>query len=103
MKEEFFDWVVSETQSYVVAVQLGQVRQWLLGRGYGEDYADLQLDHGNVLHDHIHGYYLMRKRDVYECEGCGRIHIETTDNSFTAYAPDSGAIEHVLAPGANGI
>ena len=95
--EAFFDWVVSETQSYVVAAQLGQVRQWLLDKGYPEDYANLELDHGNVLHDHIHSHYLVNKRDVYECLGCGRIHIETTDNCFVAYAPDGKAVEHVLA------
>ncbi|WP_211472809.1 hypothetical protein [Collimonas humicola] len=88
LQDNFFDWLIHETQSYVVAVQQDQVRQWLLEKGYGEDYANLCLDHGNVLHDHIHNRYLEIKRDVFECQACGRIHIETTDNQFASFTPE---------------
>jgi hypothetical protein len=90
LHESFSDWLVQEIQSYVTAVECRGVREWLMGRGYGEDFIALQLDHGNVLHDHIHTKYLCLKRDVYECHACGRIHVETKeDNMFVAYAPES--------------
>lgn len=89
--ETFSDWLVQEIQSYVAAAECGGVREWLIGRGYREEYIALQLDHGNVLHDHIQSKYLCLKRDVYECPACGRVHIEKKeDNMFVVYAPDSG-------------
>lgn len=88
-QEDFFDWMTSEIQSYCVAAQAGEIKQWLLERRYGNDYFELGLDHGNVLHDHIHAHYLAKKRDMYECEKCGRIHIEKSDNQFVAYSPSS--------------
>jgi hypothetical protein len=88
-KVNFFDWVTGEIQSYVLAVQASTATQWLLDRGYGKDYVDLNLDHGNVLHDHIYSHYLGFNKDVYECEQCGRLHIQTKENLFSVYSPDS--------------
>jgi hypothetical protein len=98
LSENFWDWLVQEIQSYVTAAECGGIREWLLGRGYGEEYIALQLDHGNVLHDHIQSKYLYLKRDVYECSVCGRIHVETTeDNRFFAYVPASENKNGVLS------
>jgi len=97
MNEEFFDCLVEETQSYVEAAMLGQTRQWLLTKGYTEEYANLDLPHGHVLHDHIHKHYLAVKRDMYECEQCGRILVETRDNRFASFSADAGECTHVLA------
>jgi hypothetical protein len=95
--EEFFDWLTAETQSYVVAAQTGTVPEWLAEKGYSADYAGLMLDHGNVLHDHIHGRWCMVKRDLYECEACGRIQIEAEDNVFTGYTSDNEKYNQILA------
>ncbi|AYZ63299.1 hypothetical protein EGY31_08710 [Burkholderia multivorans] len=96
--ERFTDWLVSELQSYVVAVEQGSVRSWLLSRGYTEDYLSLQLDHGNVLHDHLHTEFLGLMRTAYECTECGRLHVETaSDNLFVSYSPDSKKNNGVLS------
>lgn len=95
--DKFFDWLTAETQSYVVAAQTGTVREWLAEKGYSTDYANLMLDHGNVLHDHIHGRWCLVKRDLYECEACGRIHIEAEDNVFASYASDNEKCSQILA------
>jgi hypothetical protein len=98
----FFNWVSHETQSYVAAALGGSADQWLLDKGYTPDYVALKLNHGEVLHDHIHTHYLDLKRDIYECEACGRIHMETmSDNNFVSYMPDSGKFNAVLAEGSN--
>lgn len=90
--EEFFDWLVDETQSYVEAVQRDTVDVWLLDRGYGVDYVALKLSHGHVLHDHIHTRHLELKRDMYVCTKCGRVQIEHAQpNMFNSYSPDGPA------------
>jgi hypothetical protein len=94
----FFDWLVEETQSYVEAAQAGRVEQWLLERGYTQDYVNLRLSHGDVLHDHIHSQFCKLKRDLYECEACGRIYMQTLEeNQFVGYAPDNGKVNAILA------
>ena len=93
----FFDWLVQELQSYVAAAEAGATEQWLRDKGYTPDYVALKLNHGHALQDHIHAQFCTLKRDVYECEACGRIHVETaTDNQFAGYAPDSGMVNAVL-------
>ncbi|WP_157008340.1 hypothetical protein [Xenophilus azovorans] len=84
---EFFAWIANETQEYVTAVQAGEVKKWLIEKGYGEDYANLGLDHGNILHDHLYGKFLDMKKDVYECLQCGRLHIERKNNTFLSFSP----------------
>jgi hypothetical protein len=83
------DWIVIEFQSYVEAVERGATEAWLIGRGYTQDFAALGLDHGNIMHDHLTGRYRELKRDVYECQACGRFHLEQqVDNQFASYRPD---------------
>ncbi|WP_406868402.1 hypothetical protein [Paraburkholderia fungorum] len=95
--EPFSDWLVSEIQSYVKAAEQGSIRAWLTSRGYSEDYISLQLDHGNVLHDHLHSKLLELTRTVYECSVCGRLHVETFENNtFVAYTPDTNRSNDVL-------
>jgi hypothetical protein len=88
--EPFSDWLVGEVQSYVTAAERGELHQWLLGRGYSEDYIALGLDHGNVLHDHIHARFIALRRTAYECPVCGRLHLEAAKhNLFVTYTADS--------------
>lgn len=95
--ESFSDWLVSELQSYVTAAEQGNIREWLLSRDYSEEYIALQLDHGNVLYDHLHGQFLTINRTAYECSACGRIHVETVeDNRFVSYTPDSKKCNGVM-------
>jgi len=95
--ETFFVWLTEETQSYVEAVQAGCVEQWFVARGYAQDYIDLKLSHGDVLHDHIHAQFCRFTRNMYECAACGRIHMETReDHHFWSYAPDNGKVNAIL-------
>jgi hypothetical protein len=51
-----------------------------------------------VLHDRIYGRFCMLTRDIYECESCGRIYMETRENNqFVGYAPDNGKVNAILA------
>lgn len=95
--DEFFDWMADQAASYVAAARSGQTEAWLMERGYGQDYVDLKLSDAEVLHDRIHTRFLSLKRDVYECGGCGRLHVETRENNrFMGYAPDNRKINAVL-------
>jgi len=85
---DFFNWIVNEIQGYVVAVQAGETEKWLLSKGFGKDYVSLGLNHGNVLHDHLHAKFLDMKKDVYECTQCGRLHIERENNNFLSFSPE---------------
>jgi hypothetical protein len=98
----FFNWLGDETQSYAEAAQAGRVGQWLLERGYPQDYVDRNLSDshgfGHVLAMRIGVQLCKLKRDLYECEACGRIHIERRDNNrFAGYAPDNGKVNAILA------
>jgi diphthamide synthase subunit DPH2 len=94
--DEFFDSIATAIQNYVVATHSGQARQWISEK-FSEDYADLQLNHGCILHDFIHDQFIRKSRDVFECLACGRILVEAKDNKFVSYVPDSKVVEHVLA------
>jgi hypothetical protein len=96
--EALSDWLVLEVQSYVEAVERGTTEAWLLDRGYTKEYVALRLDHGNVMHDHLTGQYRQVKRDIYECQTCGRVHLEGQfDNRFVSYQPDSGVVNAILS------
>lgn len=96
--EPFSNWLVSELQSYVEASEQGNVHAWLASRRYTEDYISLELDHGNVLHDHLHSKFLEFERSVYECSVCGRLLVESVkDNEFISYSPDTNKNNEVLA------
>lgn len=98
--EQFFDWVAERVASYVEAVQQGRVEQWLSESGFGPGYAELNLGHRETLSDLIYSRFLSLQRGIYECEACGRVHIETREqNHFVSYAPDSGRMNAVLATG----
>jgi len=89
--DDFFNWVTNEIQEYVVAAQEGKTDQWMLDKGFGKDYVNLGLDHGNVLHDHLYGEFLEQKKDVYECTQCGRLLVEREENNFLSYSPSNGS------------
>lgn len=96
--EEFFVWIVEQTQGYLNAVREGRAGPWLLERGFKQDYIDLGLTNTEVLHDLISTKFLGFKRDMYECGACGRIHIEAREsNRFISYAPDNGVTNAILA------
>jgi hypothetical protein len=83
----FFEWMTSEIQEYVTSVQMGETEKWMLSKGFGKDYVDLCLDHGNVLHDRLHSKFVEIKKDVYECVQCGRLHLERENQNFLSFSP----------------
>jgi hypothetical protein len=83
----FFDWITKEIQEYVIAAQAEDVERWLLNKGFDKSYVGLHLDHGNILHDYLYGKFLDIKKDVYECEKCGKLHIERQNNNFLSFSP----------------
>lgn len=94
----FFDWLQEATESFVAAARDGKVDAWQLAQGYPQEYVDLRLSHGAILHDHIHSRYIDITRDLYECTQCGRIHIERSANNRLAnFAPEDGMYQRVLA------
>ena len=83
--EDFFGWIADKLQSYVKAAKAGRTDVWLLEQGFRQEYLDLNLNDGEVLHDYIDTRFVTLTRSMYECEACGRVHIETSeDNHFTS-------------------
>lgn len=102
LHERFFDWAAVELETYLQAALLGNVHDWLEERGYNDGYIALMLSHGNVLHDHLHSRYASLSRDMYECQQCGRLHVECIENDhFFSYAPDAELVHGVLSPRGN--
>jgi hypothetical protein len=98
---QFFNWMTETLQSYALAIESGETIQWLSDQGYDKNYLELNLSHGDVLHDVICSAYLNIKKDIYECEGCGRLNVETINNQFLSYSSDTDLNNHVLSGSAD--
>lgn len=88
-QDELSSWVATELQTYIDAVKEGKTDLWLLNRGCSESYVNLKLDHKSILLDQVLSRYGEFERTVYECDACGRLHVESADNQFFPYSPDS--------------
>jgi hypothetical protein len=95
--DDFFEWVVEQTQRYLEATREGRRGAWLIEEGFKQDYIDLKLSDSEVLHDLIYTRFLTLKRDMYECDMCGRLHVQAQNGPrFVAYGPDNGCFNAVL-------
>lgn len=93
---EFFE-VADQIASYIQAARTGATSAWLKEQGFAKPYIDLKLSDADIVNDLIHTRFLRLIRSIYECEACGRIHIETSNaNRFRSYAPDNGAVNSIL-------
>ena len=85
---------------FIAAVLGGRRDAWLSERGFSPttypptDNADVVADLLGIIRD-------PRSKRVFECERCGRLHIQTRAfiNEWRTFRPESGAgYERVLAP-----
>ena len=98
-QEQFFSGVADELAAYIKAVREGQTEAWLKKTGH----LGLGLSDSDIVHDWMAGRFLSLKRDICECEACGRILIETGEKKgdallFQSYSPDNGKFNVILAP-----
>ena len=102
MIRDFFVWLAQEAQTYMEATSASRAAAWLSERGYDATYTDLKLSDVSVLQAHLDMQYQKLSRDIYECQACGRIHIETRNrNHFISYLPDNGGPNAILEAAAD--
>lgn len=90
--ESVFDSMSEDIAAFIRALLEGKRQEWL-GERYSQDYAGLNLEDSEVVHDLITGYLLRRGLDIYQCERCGRIHIEDRKNK-NHFFPFSADLEN---------
>ena len=78
-----------EITEYFAAKNEGNEADWMTQR-YGADYAELNLSANHVVEDIIDGHLLHSVLSIYQCENCGRVHIEDRAhrNFFMTFSPD---------------
>jgi hypothetical protein len=87
--EALWDGIVSVAMSLLEALRTGERLRWMREHflaGYPADVSD-----DGMLSDAITGVAARLKRDVYQCERCGRLYIQTssTMNTFVVFSPES--------------
>jgi hypothetical protein len=87
--EALWDGIVSAATSLLEALRTGERLRWMREHflpGYPADVSD-----DGMLSDAITGVAARLKRDVYQCELCGRLYVQTssTTNTFVVFVPES--------------
>lgn len=87
--EALWDGIVSAATSLLKALRTGERLRWMKEHflpGYPENVSD-----DGMLADAITDVTLGLKRDVYQCELCGRLYIQASPqvNTFAVFAPES--------------
>jgi len=95
--DEYWNLANLEIQSYFDAAQSGSLNEWLAARGLS--FSGVSSNHGSILRRRLSSLYSMFSKDVYECESCGRLHVESEGNDFVSYSPDSRGFNKILAEG----
>jgi hypothetical protein len=81
-----FEEMVGVVASYVQAAREGKSQDWLMRRD--EEYAKLGLDDTSIIYDLISLFFLDNSLDIYQCDECGRIHIQKENNRFISFKPE---------------
>ncbi len=77
------------------------IRQFYLSRGEPEEVADSNVKYlegkplSTVLFDLIFPFWSNYEREIFECERCGRLKVQTERNLFVSYLPETDT-RHVL-------
>jgi hypothetical protein len=93
--DEYWSLVNLEIQSYFDAISAGSLNDWLAARGLS--FSGISSNHGSILRRRLSSLYSNFSKDVYECESCGRLHVEFEGNRFLPYSADSGKLNRVLS------
>lgn len=93
--DKYWDFVGSEIQSYIEAMTAGNKDEWLLARGLSR--FGSSRSHGDILRKQLISHYFSLSKDAYECESCGRLHIESSRDRFLMYTPDSGRVNGIFS------
>ena len=81
----------AECARYFAAIAAGQRQEWLT-QWYGKyDDALGGLADASVVHDIYSSTVERHCRDLYQCQGCGRLHLQVAPQGdrFRAFAPDA--------------
>lgn len=87
--EALWGGIVSAATSLLEALRAGERLRWMKEHflpGYPANVSD-----NGMLCDAITGITVGLKRDVYQCERCGRLYVQTSSpmNTFVVFVPES--------------
>ena len=87
--EALWEGIVSAATSLLEALRSGERLRWMKQHflpGYPADVSD-----DGMLSDAITGVAARLKRDVYQCELCGRLYVQASSkkNTFVVFTPES--------------
>jgi hypothetical protein len=84
------DRMAEDISQFIEAKLNGRQYEWVKQR-FTEDYANLNLKDEAIANDLITGYLVKNCLNIYQCETCGRVLIESKSdkNKFYSFQPDS--------------
>ena len=86
---------LDDMAAYSVAERDGKGQEWLIAR-IEEAYAQRQPNIAHVISTIWLRFFVKRKRDIYQCECCGRIWIQGENNHFFSFVPEKSDSQGVL-------
>lgn len=94
--ESLYDEVYPNIELFIQSVRNKTREEWVQ-EFFNPDYAALNLTDAQILSDIFDRSYFAKYRTMYQCENCGRIHIQQKGtNYFFSFLPESDESRNVL-------
>ena len=91
-----YDEVIENISSFIQAIRDNKREEWI-ETFFGLEYASLNLADAAIINDCFSKAYSAKNRIVYQCENCGRIHIQQQGtNRFFSFLPESDEARNVF-------
>jgi hypothetical protein len=91
----YYDEILETVGAFVKAVRNDTDKEWIT-QHFGTEYAALTLDDTSIISDLLAKFFVDFSLTIFQCENCGRIHIEGENHFFHSFAPDDTESRDVL-------
>ena len=93
----FFDKILSLVETLKKAYEDESLHEWV--RIHHPNYGVDNIP--TVFHDILHALFLDYEKNIYQCEKCGRIWLETEKNKYVSFKPEHEGNKNILNPNIN--
>lgn len=93
---EFFDRIEQAIVELIEATKNNKREDWIKRKFPSSSYP-MDLRDEQMIDDLFDSYYSDLKKDIFQCENCGRIYIEQKNNQFISFLPESDDWQNTLS------
>jgi hypothetical protein len=93
---DFFERIESAIKDLIEATRNGKREEWVM-KNFNFPPYPLDLRDEQMISDIFGKYYFDLKKDIFQCEKCGRIHIEKERNHFVSFLPEDDRWRDILS------